>query len=308
MNDDMEFAPRPSSDFWFCHADIDVIRDTELTPRDIQVFCLICTFANRATRSWVLKISTLAETAGCGETTIHDSIKRLLARGVIRKEERFKDGRQLASCFYIVGHNAPCYQSRGSENRTPPENRTPGGSENRTPSLQEPLSYEIKDTLTGGEAAAVPETGEKEPAREPQKEERFPISEAPQVFRQTAEYLLLKTGRKALKETEISALRTLNARHQPARVQLEIDKAVERYGRLDRPLASLDFVYIAESLKRQTSRPQIRGQRAAPVPRGARIRNGLTAPPVQGRQAREVDEDEFARLEAKFSSEGGSES
>lgn len=73
-------------------------------------------------------------------------------------------------------------------------------------------------------------------------------------MRSTAEYLLLKTGRKGLDEEEISALRTLDAHHYPARVQREIDKAVERYGRLGRPLRTLSFGYILSALQHQPSR------------------------------------------------------
>lgn len=73
-------------------------------------------------------------------------------------------------------------------------------------------------------------------------------------MRSTAEYLLLKTGRKGLDEEELSALRTLDAHHYPARVQREIDKAVERYGRLGRHLRTLDFGYILSALQHQPSR------------------------------------------------------
>jgi len=81
----------------------------------------------------------------------------------------------------------------------------------------------------------------------------LPASEAPDAMRQTAEYLLLKTGRAGLTEEEISALRTLNSRQYPARVQKEIDIALERFQRLGRSPGDLTFCYIAESLSRQTS-------------------------------------------------------
>ncbi|MFC2594612.1 MAG: hypothetical protein ACFNW0_06030 [Fretibacterium sp.] len=51
-----------------------------------------------------------------------------------------------------------------------------------------------------------------------------------------------------------TALRTLDAHHYPARVQREIDKAVERYGRLGRPLRMLSFGYILSALQHQPSR------------------------------------------------------
>ena len=73
-------------------------------------------------------------------------------------------------------------------------------------------------------------------------------------MKQTAEYLLLKTGRKGLTQDEISALRELSANQYPARIQKETDTAIERFKRLGRPLNSLTFRYIAESLARQPSR------------------------------------------------------
>ena len=60
--------------------------------------------------------------------------------------------------------------------------------------------------------------------------------------------------RKGLGEEEISALRFLDIHHYPARVQREIDKAVERYGRLGRPLRTLSFGYILSALQHQPSR------------------------------------------------------
>lgn len=269
MNDDsMEFAPCPSSDFWFAMVDIAVIRDAELSPRDIQLFCILRSFANIKTESWILKIETIAQAANCDKRTAQRSIARLIERGVIARTPRFKDGKELAPLWTIIGHKAPCYQNTDDKIVTHDKIVAPRDDKIVTPYLPEPKTNDTKDTLTGSEAAAPTATRNETTARDettaPQRTERYPVSEAPQVFRQTAEYLLLKTGRTALKETEISALRTLNAHHSPARVQLEIDKAVERYGRLKRPLASLDFVYIAESLKHQTSRPKGGGQGAAP--------------------------------------------
>ena len=112
-------------------------------------------------------------------------------------------------------------------------------------------------------------------------------------MRPTAELLLFKTGRKGLTEAEVSALRALSVRHFPARVQREVDRAVERWGRQGRPLSGLTFVYIAEALRWQASR-------------GPR-------PPTQGRRAPDfpdpdepmLGEDDLARIEAEM--RGGGE-
>jgi hypothetical protein len=155
----------------------------------------------------------------------------------------------------------------------------------RTMSQPESKS-EIKDTPVGAAVAASPQA----------QIERCGLAETPYAFKQAAEYLLLKTGRKRLTEAEISALRTLDAQHYPARVMAEIDKAAERFTRKGRPLSSLSFEYIAESLKHQASRPQMHnaGQGQTPASFGGVETPGIT-------------DEEFSRLEAKFSGSVGEE-
>lgn len=78
--------------------------------------------------------------------------------------------------------------------------------------------------------------------------------DAPEIMKSTAEYLLLKTGRKALTWDEISDLRALSASNYPSRVQKEIDTACERFRRKNRDLKTLTLGYIAGSLQSQVSR------------------------------------------------------
>lgn len=120
-------------------------------------------------------------------------------------------------------------------------------------SEQPPLPFE--------EPTTPPTTVPSEP--EP---EIYPVADAPRAMRPTAEYLLMKTGRIALTETELSALRTLEAHHVPARVQAEIDKAVERFKQRGRPLNQLRFDYIANTgLKYQETRAPSGRRRTTPV-------------------------------------------
>jgi len=140
----------------------------------------------------------------------------------------------------------------------------------------------------------------------------LPVSESPQAFRQAAEYLLLKTGRKGLTEGEIAALRTLNAAHTPARVLREIDVAVERFQRNSKPLESLGFEYIASALKHQTSTAKSRngGSRAAPVeqfsPPEAREFSKEREDYLEAKHAgKQLDPEYWAYLEAKFSQKQG---
>ncbi|MBQ9566306.1 MAG: hypothetical protein IJU98_12035 [Synergistaceae bacterium] len=152
-----------------------------------------------------------------------------------------------------------------------------------------PFPLKTNTTPTGAANAASPLRGNQE-AQNPS--ELLPVSEAPQAFRQAAEYLLLKTGRKGLTEGDIAALRTLNTAHTPARVLKEIDVAVDRYTRLKRPLSSLGFEYIAEALKQQVSRKQVNGCPRTASKGGA----AETFSPPEGREFNQEQED---YLEAK---------
>ena len=149
----------------------------------------------------------------------------------------------------------------------------------------------LKTPLTGAADAASPAGTDGEL---PTPETYLPISEAPHAFRQTAEYLCLKTGRKGLTEGDVAALRTLNAAHTPARVMKEIDAAVERFRRKQRPLVSLDFGYIAGALAHQSSLPQKGGG-------GLRRTTGHKrepAPEFSPAEARTFTPEEEAALEA----------
>ena len=145
---------------------------------------------------------------------------------------------------------------------------------------------EIKDNPIGAAAAASQQA----------QIERCGLTEAPYALKQAADYLLLKTGRKRLTEAKISALRALDSTHYPARIMAEIDKAAERFSRKGRPLSSLTFEYIAESLKHQATRPQTHsaGQEQTPASFG-----GVENP--------DITDEEFSRLESKFSGSAGEE-
>lgn len=260
--DTFEFEPRGPSDFWFACVDIEVIKDRTLSTCDKAVYSVICAHVNIQTRSCPLRVKVIAEEANCSIRSVQESLKALVARGVIERAERFEDGAQKASIYRIVGHRAPCYRGAenngcckicnnpGAENEGGRKICTPPGAENATPSLRESKIYEKKDTPTG---AAPAEMGLEDQGQE-MDSRLLPVSEAPSAMRSTAEYLLLKTGRKGLDEEELSALLSLDAHHYPARVQREIDKAVERYGRLGRPLRTLSFCYILSALQHQPSR------------------------------------------------------
>ena len=154
-------------------------------------------------------------------------------------------------------------------------------------------SLKTKNTLTGA-AAASPRSKDKiaSTSESSEQEVYLPLSEAPNAFRQAAEYFCLKTGRKGLSEDDIAALRTLNSAHTPARVMREIDTAVERFQRKQRSLLLLDFEYIAKALEYQTSLPQKKVQVSASHKREP-------VPKFSPAASKEYTPEEEARLEAQ---------
>ncbi len=79
------------------------------------------------------------------------------------------------------------------------------------------------------------------------------LEDVPAAMKETAEFMLFKTGRKNFTFDEISALKKLLVIHYPARVQREITKVVDRFTKKNRSLATITFSYIYEALKNQRS-------------------------------------------------------
>ena len=126
------------ADFWFTRADIDVVRDKELSITAKFIFTVLCTFADKDNRGCWPGNETVAETAGVSLATLKRAYKELEDRGVIARESRFKNGQQTTSYTLIVGHNAPCYGGFTSE--------PPGGS---PMSHRTRINERDKDSLTG---------------------------------------------------------------------------------------------------------------------------------------------------------------
>ena len=179
------------ADFWFARVDIDVARDKELSITARFIFTVLCTFADKEKRGCWPSNETVAEAAGVSERTLLRAYKELEARGVIARESRFKNGQQTSSYTHIVGHNAPCYGGviDGGAGVSSMTDRTRINEQ------------DIKDSLT--REAPLP--------CQPEPEQPSPEipEDIPDIMRPTAEYFLLKTGRKTLAEAEISTLREL---------------------------------------------------------------------------------------------------
>lgn len=189
---------------------------------------------------------------------------------------------------------------------------------------------DIKDSLTRGNASSaelltveLPSTPGQESSTTP-KEEKPPIKadesqnldDVPEAMRPTAEYFLLKTGRKSLTEKNLSALIELDAHQMPARVQKEIATACERFKRKGHSLDTLTFEYIASSLRNQPTRGrQAKANQAKRKPdplalTQAEINSAQPAPPKTEAEAlarlerakallRQKDEEYKAQQEAK---------
>lgn len=248
-------------DFWFAIVDIKVLQDKNLTPCDKLVYAGLCTFASvNGRRACFPKIKTIAEAVSCSERSVQEGLKRLEAAGYIERRERFREGKQLSSEYVILGHKA---QGMGAES-APIEaggvqNLHPRGAENVPPEL-EPI--ELNRTYSPSESeetSPTPTPREDENTQEPSAGEPLcSLDEIPASMHSTADYFLLKTGRSGITAGELSAIRALEKRHTPARIQTEIGKAIARYQNSARPLAALTLEYIWESLKHQTSLPGLR--------------------------------------------------
>lgn len=236
------------ADFWFARVDIDVARDKELSITAKFIFTILCTFADRDNRGCWPSNESVADAAGVSESTLLRAYKELEARGVISRDPRFKNGQQISSYTLIVGHNAPCYGGVIDD----------GAGVSYMTDRTRINEQDIKDSLT--REAELPEREEipEAPA------ESFNLEDVPEIMRSTAEYLLLKTGRKTLTENEISALRELSANQYPSRVQKEIDRACGRFRRKGNSLDTLTFCYIAGALRNQPSRKKKSRRKSEP--------------------------------------------
>lgn len=227
-----------NQEYWFAKVDIDVMHDKTLSAMAKLVFTALCTFADKDTRGCWPSNKAVAEVASVSERTVRRAYKELEERGVISREARFNANGQTSSYSLIVGHNAPCY---GGVDTDDTGGRTPESDGTRI------NERDINNSLTGEAELPSPEEFHEMP-------DEYSPEDAPDIMKPTAEYLLLKTGRKSLTWEEISALREFAVNQYPSRVQKEIDKASERFRRKNRDLKTLTFAYIAGSLKHQPTR------------------------------------------------------
>lgn len=148
-NENMQF--RDNRDFWFSHLDIQVMQHKGLSFYAKGIYALLTTYMDIRTRSWSVKVKTLAETAGLSERQTRYALKELRNMGIITVEAVYKDGHQKASVYTLIGHNAQCF-SETSMQEVQAENvadctqcsPTPAGGADR---LLEPILLEPNNNI-----------------------------------------------------------------------------------------------------------------------------------------------------------------
>ncbi len=137
------------SGFWYVPADIAVIRDGALTPRDKAVFMVICTHTDRHTRTTSLAMKKIALESGCSERSALNAVNALVSHGVIERERRFNEDGQTANLYRVIGHEAARYQKETLSDLPSPNKR----DENPAPSAENDEKYVENCTPSGADSA-----------------------------------------------------------------------------------------------------------------------------------------------------------
>ena len=95
---------------------------------------------------------------------------------------------------------------------------------------------------------------------------KYDLSDVPDIMRDVAEFLLLKTGRTHLTPKECRIIREiLDKQHTPARVLKEIRKQYDLFKQRGKNLRMLTFCYIGKILAAQVSLKPKRNSRTRNV-------------------------------------------
>jgi hypothetical protein len=259
----------------FCIVETPVLTDESLLTHDKMVYVVLCSFASARNHECFPSVSTIAKRASCGERQVRKSLKTLESRGYIGRD--FVRGH--ATVYTILDLTDRAAHSAGGQDTPAPhageDGTTCRGPRHTVPPNNNALTKE-QDTQPAVEASPEQPDLETEAylhESPPSESEAklLDVQEAPPAMRQTASYLLLHTGRSGLLEEEISVLRAFNASHFPARVQKEVDVAVERFKRMGRDPKTLTFLYIADAMRHRkpTRSPTGRSSPANMSPAGS---------------------------------------
>lgn len=258
---------------YFARVDIPVIITSDLSTHEKMVYVALCAFAAQNDTCFP-SVETLAGAASCSKRQVFRCLEVLEEVGLIARKQRFKDKEKISNVYEIRGSQGAFKGKKrklaeippGDSQSLPPSDSqsVPSDSQShrtRSTELDRNKSYSPSESTE----ESVPDTQpviEDEPKT---PEEDAPLcspEDAPAPMGATVDYFLLKTGRSGISAAELSAVRALEKRHTPARIQTEIGKAVARYQKAGRVLASLSLEYIWEALKHQTSLPGARKAKA----------------------------------------------
>ncbi len=136
--------------FWFVPVDRKVALDKTLSPRELQIYVVLCVQAN-GKRSVSLPVRKICDLANCKERTAQNALRTLAERGLISREVHFKNGLQLATTYRLIGCEAESYAEdapgvqiftdEGAEVFTPPAESCTGDCQNSAPRVLEKESF-----------------------------------------------------------------------------------------------------------------------------------------------------------------------
>lgn len=172
MNPNQEIKFQDGRDFWFVHLDIDVMQCKELSFCAKGLYAILCTYMDIGSRSWSVKVKTLAETAGISERQARYALKELREHGIIAVEQIYRDGHQKASKYTLIGHRAECFKGKASMQNVQSGNEpdctqcrpTPAGGADR---LLEPILLEPNNNIPPIIPPTEPEAEKTQPQEEP---------------------------------------------------------------------------------------------------------------------------------------------
>lgn len=232
---------RDQRDFWFVIVDMCVWEDERLSTIEKAVYTALCTFASVEGRTCWPSTEAIAKRASCSDRSVNRALETLEKHGYLKITRRFKDNARIPSEYSIIGHKAggcdTVSQGVATESRKE----------------LEPTELYLKDTLSEGAGTAPDE-------RQSILLEDETLKKIPAAMKETIEFLLFKTGRESLLPEELGPVMALEKIHVPARIQREITTAADRFARQGKPLMSLTFGYIYDSLKYQKSSRLARAQ------------------------------------------------
>lgn len=265
----------------------EVIRDIRITAATTYIYNVLVDMADYKTHTLEATIRSIAKVAGKSMHTISRHISILSKLGLVIRKLR-KDPKapklNMPCIFYIPDIGEILRDTCGSADFEPvptEETRTKmskGLDKNvRVKDIRE--NIELKDnskegsqlpkkTLDCEKSDKSQEMGEPTATKaletpNPQKPfnqgVKYDLSDVPDIMRDVAEFLLLKTGRTHLNPKECRIIREiLDKQHTPARVLKEIRKQYNLFVKRGRNVHQLTFCYIGKILAAQVSlKPKI---------------------------------------------------